>query len=248
MLIHQRHHHNRNNHRNGNCRNNPANLTNANADGDDDANADNPTDLADLSNANAHDNPSVVMTNRVITLWYRPPELLLGSTHYGPEVDLWGVGCILWEMLTGRAPFTGTDELSQLEAIVAVLGPPPCHLHRHHYPWLGGIFEPAMKVSPSPSPSRTSSSSLVTVRDGDPQVNVMVNDLLERLLCYDPERRITAAEALQHPLLLVNNDRNDACDDDDHHPLLRLLREASDDWHEYDCKQRQRRRIGGQKA
>jgi CTD kinase subunit alpha len=66
-------------------------------------------------------------TNRVITLWYRPPELLLGETKYGPEVDIWGVGCIMLELLTKKAPFQGQDEISQLEQVYNTLGTPDTH-------------------------------------------------------------------------------------------------------------------------
>lgn len=51
------------------------------------------------------------LTSRVITLWYRPPELLLGSTKYGVSVDLWSVGCILAEIFMGRPILTGTTEV-----------------------------------------------------------------------------------------------------------------------------------------
>ena len=63
-------------------------------------------------------------TNRVITLWYRPPELLLGATRYGPEVDLWSVGCIFAELLLGRPLFPGADEAQQLDKITRLLGTP----------------------------------------------------------------------------------------------------------------------------
>jgi serine/threonine protein kinase len=65
-----------------------------------------------------------LMTNRVITLWYRPPELCLGATMYGEEVDMWSAGCIMVEMLTGRALFPGTDEANQVDLICKVLGRP----------------------------------------------------------------------------------------------------------------------------
>lgn len=64
------------------------------------------------------------MTNRVITLWYRPPELCLGTEHYGYEVDIWSAGCILVEMLTGRPLFPGKDEVEQVKLICHVLGMP----------------------------------------------------------------------------------------------------------------------------
>lgn len=63
-------------------------------------------------------------TNRVITLWYRPPELLLGATAYGPAVDIWSVGCIMLEFFTGKAVFNGTDEVTQLDTIYKIMGTP----------------------------------------------------------------------------------------------------------------------------
>jgi CTD kinase subunit alpha len=63
-------------------------------------------------------------TNRVITLWYRPPELLLGATEYGPEVDMWSAGCIMLELFTGKTTFPGNDEIHQLETIYATCGTP----------------------------------------------------------------------------------------------------------------------------
>lgn len=54
------------------------------------------------------------LTSRVVTLWYRPPELLLGSTDYGPSVDIWSVGCLLPELLTGRPILQGKTEVHTL--------------------------------------------------------------------------------------------------------------------------------------
>jgi CTD kinase subunit alpha len=63
-------------------------------------------------------------TNRVITLWYRPPELLLGATAYGPAVDIWSIGCIMLEMVTKKAAFPGMDEIDQLSRIWEIMGSP----------------------------------------------------------------------------------------------------------------------------
>ena len=63
-------------------------------------------------------------TNRVITLWYRPPELLLGNEVYGPEVDMWSTGCILGELYNRRPVFRAENEIDQLEAISKVCGTP----------------------------------------------------------------------------------------------------------------------------
>lgn len=63
-------------------------------------------------------------TNRVITLWFRPPELLLGATAYGPSVDIWSAGCIFLELFTGTPTFPGRDEIHQLEIIYGLMGSP----------------------------------------------------------------------------------------------------------------------------
>jgi CTD kinase subunit alpha len=63
-------------------------------------------------------------TNRVITLWYRPPELLYGATVYGPEVDIWSAGCIFLELFVKKPTFQGNDEIHQLEVIFRILGTP----------------------------------------------------------------------------------------------------------------------------
>jgi serine/threonine protein kinase len=63
-------------------------------------------------------------TNRVITLWYRPPELLLGATQYGPAVDMWSVGCIFAELLARKPVFPGRNEIDQLEQIFKLCGTP----------------------------------------------------------------------------------------------------------------------------
>ena len=63
-------------------------------------------------------------TNNVITLWYRPPELLLGEKHYGLSVDMWSVGCLMAELLFGRAILPGENEMDQLRLIYKLLGTP----------------------------------------------------------------------------------------------------------------------------
>ncbi|RUS86335.1 hypothetical protein EGW08_005920, partial [Elysia chlorotica] len=61
-------------------------------------------------------------TNRVVTLWYRPPELLLGERNYGPAIDLWGAGCIMAEMWTRSPIMQGNTEQHQLTLISQLCG------------------------------------------------------------------------------------------------------------------------------
>lgn len=76
--------------------------------------------LADFGLARRLSDVPADLTNRVITLWYRPPELLLGATRYGPTVDSWGVGCILAEIIIGKPLFPAKVELEQLDLILQV--------------------------------------------------------------------------------------------------------------------------------
>lgn len=63
-------------------------------------------------------------TNRIITLWYRPPEILLGATAYGPAVDMWSAACVFIELFTRVPAFPGRTEIDQLDIIYKILGKP----------------------------------------------------------------------------------------------------------------------------
>ncbi|XP_060534809.1 cyclin-dependent kinase 14 isoform X2 [Cylas formicarius] len=81
--------------------------------------------LADFGLARAKSVPSHTYSHEVVTLWYRPPDVLLGSTEYSTSLDMWGVGCIFVEMITGVAIFPGVrDTYDQLDKIFKVLGTP----------------------------------------------------------------------------------------------------------------------------
>ncbi|KAL6092935.1 hypothetical protein STEG23_001034 [Scotinomys teguina] len=74
--------------------------------------------LADFGLARAKSVPSHTYSNEVVTLWYRPPDVLLGSTEYSTCLDMWGVGCIFVEMIQGVAAFPGMKDIQdQLERI-----------------------------------------------------------------------------------------------------------------------------------
>ncbi|CAJ1937933.1 unnamed protein product [Sphenostylis stenocarpa] len=81
--------------------------------------------IADFGLANSFAiKPEGPFTNRVVTLWYRAPELLLGSTNYGCEIDLWSAGCLLAEMFLGRPLMPGRTEVEQLHMIFKLCGSP----------------------------------------------------------------------------------------------------------------------------
>nr|XP_027199722.1 cyclin-dependent kinase 14-like [Dermatophagoides pteronyssinus] len=81
--------------------------------------------LADFGLARAKSIPSHTYSNEVVTLWYRPPDVLLGSRNYSTSLDIWGVGCIFIEMICGTPAFPGVrDPTDQLDKIFRVFGTP----------------------------------------------------------------------------------------------------------------------------
>lgn len=174
-----------------------------------------------------------MMTNRVITLWYRPPELLLGSTSYGPEVDMWGAGCIFLDLLAGKPVFTGQDEISQLECICRRLGPIPSTLEAlRNLPWFNMMTD-LISAEDDSSPASPRSADYLFDEFGDRLGEGREGlDLLRSLLAMDPAHRISAHDALNHPWFRVEPT---ACEPSN----LRLPQDG--EWHEFEGKQRTRK-------
>jgi len=127
-------------------------------------------------------------TNRVITLWYRSPELLMGETCYGPEVDTWSAGCIALEIFTTKPVFQGSDEINQLEVIYQVMGTPDETTWPGitELPW----YELVRPRATLPTKFRTSFSKWLSPG---------ALDLVERLLTFNPAERLLADDALKLP-------------------------------------------------
>lgn len=128
-------------------------------------------------------------TNRVITLWYRPPELLLGSTKYGPEVDMWGCGCVLVELFNKSAIFQGQNELEQLDSILKIMGTPTIQQWPNLFemPWFFMVIpQQANKYT------NTFKEKFSTIIPTEACLQ-----LSQDLLNYDQNKRLTATQALQ---------------------------------------------------
>ncbi|GER54721.1 cyclin-dependent kinase C_1 [Striga asiatica] len=131
------------------------------------------------------------LTNRVITLWYRPPELLLGTTKYGPAVDMWSVGCIFAELLNGKPVFPGKDEPEQLNKIFDICGTPNEDIWPgvSKIPWYNN-FKPTRLVKRR-------------LREHFRHFDRHALDLLDRMLTLDPSQQRqheenTKRQKLQH--------------------------------------------------
>jgi len=154
--------------------------------------------LADFGLARAFGIPVRSYTSEVVTLWYRAPDVLLGSRKYSTPVDIWSVGCIFAEMANGRPLFTGTSESNQLERIVAALGPPS----EEDFPGIVELPEwPKLKAKLAEKQARTGKApvkpeTLKHLVKNLPDDGV---DLLGKMLLYDPAKRISAKAALEHP-------------------------------------------------
>lgn len=171
------------------------------------------------------------MTEYVATRWYRAPEIMLSfqnytkasmCTHFHPRkqnpkissillaglskltvfpVDVWSVGCILAELLGGRPFFKGRDYVDQLNQILHILGTP-------NEETLSRIGSPRAQeyVRNLPYMSKKSFPQLF------PNANPDALDLLDRMLAFDPSRRISVEEALEHPYLAIWHDASDEPD------------------------------------
>ncbi|WVF73159.1 hypothetical protein IAT40_007978 [Kwoniella sp. CBS 6097] len=127
-------------------------------------------------------------TNRVITLWYRSPELLMGETVYGPEVDMWSAGCIMLEIFTTKPIFQGSDEINQLEVIYNIMGTPDeaAWPGVKDLPW----YELVKPKDVIESKFRTSFAKWLSPA---------ALDLVQGLLAFDPTKRLSAKQAMATP-------------------------------------------------
>jgi len=156
-------------------------------------------------------------TNRVITIWYRSPELLLGETQYGPAVDIWSAACVLVEIFTRHAIFPGDGgEINQLDKIYNVLGTPsrsswPGIVHLQWYE----LLRPQHKL---PNTFAEKYQSRVTPE---------AFQLLEAMFNYDPDLRPAASDVLEHPYFTVEEPQSQRVVE---------LENLEGDWHEFESK------------
>ncbi|KAJ3146920.1 cyclin-dependent serine/threonine protein kinase [Geranomyces variabilis] len=142
--------------------------------------------LGDFGLARAFGIPVRSYSHEVVTLWYRAPDVLMGSRQYSTSIDLWSAGCVMAEMASGRPLFPGNSIRDQLQRIFKLLGTPD------EKTW------PRIKELPDykadfPIYPRMALDALY------PKLDANGIDLLSKLVEFQPEKRISAEKALQHP-------------------------------------------------
>jgi serine/threonine protein kinase len=128
-------------------------------------------------------------TPGMVTIWYRDPSMLLSQPSQTSAMDMWAMGCIFAELVTGDALFPGKSELDQMLSIFRLLGTPTDKT------WPGWSSLPAVKNMPPPQFDVKIDGLVAQL---SPHIGDAGLDLLFRMLRYDPSKRITAAQALQH--------------------------------------------------
>eukprot|EP01018_Ginkgo_biloba_P007416 Gb_12807 [translate_table: standard] len=126
-------------------------------------------------------------TEYVSTRWYRAPEVLLQSSFYSSAVDMWAMGAIMAELFTLRPLFPGSSEADEIYKICSVIGSP------NHQTWSEGLRLATSMKYQFPQVMSTHLSVLI------PTASAEAIDLMASLCAWDPSKRPTAAESLQHP-------------------------------------------------
>ena len=138
------------------------------------------------------------MTPEVVTLWYRGPDILMGNKHYTGSVDIWSVGCIFAEMITGRPLFAGTSNEDQLKIIFKLLGTPSSDK------W------PELKTYSNYQPKTYEKHKKMKLNKCFPQLSKDKDalELIALFLEYRPEIRINAKQAMKHKFFGAQNNNN----------------------------------------
>lgn len=134
-------------------------------------------------------------TNKVISLWYRPIELLLGEEKYGPAVDIWSLACIFGELFQRRPVFPFTTELDMINAIFNLCGTPTKNS------W------PEVKYLPGYRTLKSKLCRRMLIESFSKVIPSLALDLFDKMLCLNPAKRISTEDALKSNWILVMREK-----------------------------------------
>lgn len=163
---------------------------------------DNIIKLGDFGLARKIDN-NRPLTNRVMTQRYRPPELVLGATYYGPEVDIWSLGCTFYEMMTGKALFYCDSDTDQIGLIFKLFGVPS------EKEWPEWRSLPNAKLFEFAKPSQSNIDEFL--ENNLPSQFQDSIPILKEMLTLNPSERISIDKALNHPYFYSSCGEYDPC-------------------------------------
>ncbi|KJE93287.1 mitogen-activated protein kinase 2 [Capsaspora owczarzaki ATCC 30864] len=141
------------------------------------------------------------MTGYVATRWYRAPEVMLSWRKYGQGLDIWSVGCIMAELMSGTPLFPGSDHVNQLTLISNIVGSPSKE-------FVDNIESETARAYVRSMPHRDK----IPFERLFSHANPLAIDVLDKMLIFDCEKRITAADALRHPYFSQLHDPDDEPD------------------------------------
>lgn len=159
--------------------------------------------IADWGLARSWNSEMKRLTNKVITLWYRPPELLLGCYEYTPKIDMWSVGCIIAEMFRRSGFMKGSNETTQLDLIFRTVGHPTLE----EWPDIKQKCRLWKTYEPGPDEPRFPNRLRQALKSQLPNPKWMTEkaaDLIENLMILNPDKRWSALQALDADFFFEN--------------------------------------------
>jgi cyclin-dependent kinase 12/13 len=194
--------------------------------------------IADWGLARSWNSEMKRLTNKVITLWYRPPELLLGCLEYTDKIDMWSVGCIIAEMFRRSGFLKGSNEATQLDLIFRTCG----HPTKEEWPSLGDKCRLWKKLGPNAGQPRFPNRLAEALRAKLPNPKWMTDNAIEliaKLMALNPDHRWSAEQALDAEYFFEN-------------PIVKpanklVMNFAVHSVHEWDCRRKFEQKMAQQR-
>lgn len=195
--------------------------------------------IADWGLARSWNSEMKRLTNKVITLWYRPPELLLGCIDYTTKIDMWSVGCIIAEMFRRSGFLKGANEATQLDLIFRTRG----HATKENWPNIQKQCRLWKKFEPGPGEQRFPDRLAEALRAQLPHPKWMTDEavnLISKLMELNPEKRWSALQALDADYFFEA-------------PIVKPAKDLSMKFavasvHEMDCRRKYEQKVAQHKA